>query len=220
MARSIRKQVLVVGLGKFGLSVAADLTRQGHEVLAIDIDPEAVEEAVAVSAQALEVDANDEAALRVLGVADFDVAVVAINDPARAILAAFILQDLGVPQIIARAQSPTEVRILERAPNTRAVLVEQAMGRYVARSIGIGSAVDVMPITDDVVIVRIRVRDDRRPCTVAEVEALGGGVTVLAVQRGASVAVTPDPTTPVNPGNDLVLIGRQTDLEALRLRER
>jgi len=218
VARSVSKQVLVVGVGQFGLTVAADLSRQGHEVLAIDIDPDAVEEAAPFCAQALEVDANDEGALRELGVADFDVAVVAINDPARAILATFILQELGVPQIVARAQTPTEVRILERAGNTRAVLVEQAMGRYVARSIGIGGALDVMPVTDDVVIVRVRVRDDQTARTVAEVEALRAGITVLAVQHGTTVTATPDPAAPVQLGDDLVLIGRQADLEALRLR--
>lgn len=220
MARSGTRQVLVVGLGKFGLTVAADLSRQGHEVLAIDIDPAAVEEAAPFCAQALEVDANDEDALRGLGVAEFDVAVVAINDPARAILATFILQDLGVPQIVARAQSPTEVRILERAENTRAVLVEQAMGRYVARSIGIDGAVDVMPVTEDVVIVRIHLRPGMATRTVAEVEALRGGITVLAVQRGNSVTASPDPAMTVVAGDGLVLIGRQSDLEALRMRDR
>jgi trk system potassium uptake protein len=217
VARKVIRQVLVVGLGKFGLTVAAELTRLGHEVLAVDVDPRAVQEASGVATQALEVDANDEAALRALGVADFDIAVVAINDPARAILATFILRDLGVPSIVARAQSPTEVRILERAGNTRAVLVEQAMGRYVARSIGIGNAVDVLPVSDDVVIVRVHYREGLPERTVAELERLRSGVTVIAVRRSADVIVTPDPGTRVRPGDDLVLVGRQADLEALRL---
>lgn len=217
-SRSVGRQVLVVGLGKFGLTVAAELTRLGNEVLAIDVDPEAVEEAAPFCAQALEVDANDEDALREIGVAEFDVAVVAINDPARAILATFILQELGVRSIVARAQSPTEVRILERAGNVRAVLVEQAMGRTVARSIGLGAAVEALPITDDVVIVRVHVPDDRAVQTVADLERRYAGVTVLAIQRGAAVTVRPGADAVIATGDDLVLVGRQPDLEALRLR--
>lgn len=217
--RSVGRQVLVVGLGKFGLTVAAELTRLGNEVLAIDVDPDAVEEAAPFCAQALEVDANDEAALRELGVAEFDVAVVAINDPARAILATFILQELGVRSIVARAQSPTEVRILERAGNVRAVLVEQAMGRTIARSIGLGAAVEVLPITDDVVIVRVHVPAGYTTRTVADLETRFGGVTVLAIQRGATVTVRPSADATLQPGDDVVVVGRQTDLEALRLHE-
>jgi Trk K+ transport system NAD-binding subunit len=91
------------------------------------------------------------------------------------------------------------------------------MGRYIARSIGISDAVDAMPISDDIVIVRIRVRDGQPERTVAEVEQLRAGVTVLAVQRGSRVTVTPDPVTRIAPGDDVVLIGRQADLEALRV---
>ena len=71
MARTTSRQVLVIGLGKFGLTVAADLTRQGHEVLGIDIDADAVAEAAPFCAQALELDANDEGALRDIGAKDF-----------------------------------------------------------------------------------------------------------------------------------------------------
>ena len=216
MTRTISRQVLVIGLGKFGLTVAADLTRQGHEVLGIDVDPDAVAEAAPFCAQALELDANDEGALREIGAKDFDVAVVAINDPARAILATLILRELGVPQIVARAQTPTEVRILERAGNVRPVLVEQSMGRYVARSIGIGGALDVMPVSDDVVIVRIRAGAAGAPRTVGSVQAAQRDVTVLAVVHGGAVTVTPGPDAAIEPGDDVVLIGRQADLEALR----
>jgi trk system potassium uptake protein len=212
------RQVLVVGAGKFGTAVAAELTRQGHEVLVIDDDPEAVEAVAPFCARALELDGTDENALRDLGVTEFDDAVVAISDPARAILATLILSDLGVRHIVARAQSATEVRILERAGNVRPVLVEQAMGRYVARSLGIGGSVDLLPVSEDVVVVRIELRDEHAGRTVADVEAIRTGVSVLALQRGASVTVTPGPGMRLAAGDALVLIGRQQDLEALRLR--
>jgi trk system potassium uptake protein TrkA len=212
-----RRQVLVIGLGRFGLAVAAELTRRGHEVLGVDIDPKAVEDATDVCAQVLELDANDEEALRQLGIGDFDAAVVAIKDPARAILAAFILSDLGVTSIVARAQSAADVRILERVGGTRAVLVEEAMGRFVARALGIHDALQALPVTDDVAIVLLRYPVELQERTVGDLEGAHAGITVLAVRREETVVAVPGPDEPVRPGDDLVVIGKQADLEVLRL---
>jgi trk system potassium uptake protein TrkA len=214
---SPRRQVLVIGLGRFGLAVAAELTRRGHEVLGVDVDPKAVEGAADVCAQVLELDGNDEDALRQLGVGDFDAAVVAIKDPARAILAAFILRDLGVGSIVARAQTPADVRVLERVGGTRPVLVEEAMGRYVARALGIRDALQALPVTDDVAIVLLRYPDAQPEREVAELEGAHAGITVLAVRREDTVIAVPGPAELVRPGDDLVIIGRQGDLESLRI---
>jgi trk system potassium uptake protein TrkA len=141
---------------------------------------------------------------------------VAIKESARAILAALILHDLGVPSIVARAQSATDVRILERVGGTRAVLVEEAMGRYVARALDIGGALEVLPVTDDVSIVVLRTPAELPAQDVSGFERDHAGVTVLALRRGDSVVALPGPPDRVQPGDQLVVIGREADLEALR----
>ena len=77
------KQILVVGLGRFGSSVALTLYKMGHEVLVMDKNSELVQEMADSVTYAVQADATDEAALRSVGIRNFDVAVIAIGNDLR-----------------------------------------------------------------------------------------------------------------------------------------
>lgn len=134
--------VLVVGLGRFGSSVAHELQEHGREVLAVDTDRDLVAKAAAVLTLAVEADATDEDAMRQLGVGDFKDAVVAIGtDIESSVLVVSLLLDLGVTNIWAKAVSPAHGRILERVGATRVVYPEAEMGRLIANDF----------LTDDII---------------------------------------------------------------------
>ena len=125
--------VLVVGLGRFGSSVAYELQEHGREVLAVDTDRDLVAKAAAVLTLAVEADATDEDAMRQLGVSDIKDAVVAIGtDIESSVLVVSLLLDLGVTNIWAKATSPAHGRILERVGATRVVYPEAEMGKIIA----------------------------------------------------------------------------------------
>jgi trk system potassium uptake protein len=125
--------VVVIGLGRFGSSIAAELQRHGREVLAIDLDRNLVSNAANKLSAAVEADATDEVALRQLGVHEMDEAVVAIGqDREASILVTALLAELGVKRIWAKALSEAHGRILERVGATRVVYPEAEMGRIVA----------------------------------------------------------------------------------------
>ena len=100
----MKKQVVVIGLGRFGTSVARSLYNLGDDVLAIDKDESRVQGIVGQATHALAADATNEAVLRELGIPDYDAAVVAIgSDIVPSIMATVLLKTIGVPYVVSRA---------------------------------------------------------------------------------------------------------------------
>src|SRR5215831_18856492 len=110
-----RRQIAVLGLGRFGQSLARELTRIGHDVLAIDADERQVQAVADDVTHAAQINFTDEDALRELGLGKFDTAIVAVSSDIEAsILATVLLQRLGVRRILAKAASELHGSILER----------------------------------------------------------------------------------------------------------
>ena len=109
------KQVCVIGLGRFGAKLASTLFQRDHEVLAIDLDEQKVQEMLGRVTYAVEANATSETALRDLGVADMDVAVVALGSQIQSsIITTMLLKSMGLPYVIARATDPQHAEILHR----------------------------------------------------------------------------------------------------------
>jgi trk system potassium uptake protein TrkA len=128
-------EVAVIGLGRFGATLAETLIELHYEVLGIDPDPRVVEEYSTLLTHLVEADATDAQALRQLGVADFNTAVVAIGDIEASILTTANLNDLGVPSIWAKAITPSHGKILERVGAHHVVSPEREMGVRLAHAV-------------------------------------------------------------------------------------
>ena len=111
-----KKQYAVIGMGRFGSSVAIALSNLGFEVLAIDSSEQKIQEVVGSVTHAVSADTTDEEALRALGIRNFDVVVVAIGaDIQASILTTLILKDLGVPKLIVKAQNELHGKVLTKS---------------------------------------------------------------------------------------------------------
>ena len=98
----MKQQILVVGLGRFGSSVARELHALGHEVMAVDTSERLVNEIAPFVTHALQLDASDERALRAAGAGEFPHAIVSISSATEAsIFAVMALKNLGVANVIA-----------------------------------------------------------------------------------------------------------------------
>ncbi len=130
------KQFAVIGIGRFGESLIKELTRMGFEVLAIDIDPEKVNEVAETATHAVEADAVDEQVLRALGIRNFDVVVVAIGNNIQSnILTTILLKEIGVKKVVAKAQNALHGKVLEKIGADLVVYPEQDMAIKVAHSL-------------------------------------------------------------------------------------
>ncbi|NUT52900.1 MAG: TrkA family potassium uptake protein [Saccharothrix sp.] len=146
--------MLVVGLGRFGSALAVELTNQGTDVLAIDNRSKVVQRLSGRLSHVVTADSTDVEALRQLGVADYDRAVVAIgSDMEAGILTTANLVDLGVEHIWAKAVTDQHARILRRVGATYVVLPEHDMGERVAHLVS-GRMLDYIEIDSDFAMIK------------------------------------------------------------------
>jgi trk system potassium uptake protein TrkA len=213
----MNRSVLVIGLGRFGTAAALELMRLGHEVLAVDRDEARVNDVAPDVTHAIQLDASDDSALRAVGAADFDHAIVAISGVTDAsIFATMALKNLGVRNVIAKAATALHGAILERVGADRVVYAEREMGTRVAHTFAIPNVVDYLDIAPRFGIARVQPPPSFIGRTLGDVD-LGKrlNLTPIAVRRGDRVTVNPDREERILAGDELILIGRDDALERL-----
>ncbi|WP_326819351.1 potassium channel family protein [Streptosporangium sp. NBC_01756] len=148
--------VVVIGLGRFGSSLALELARRNTEVLAIDSRPKIVQSMAGRLTHVVTADSTDLEALRQLGVPDFYRAVVAIGtDLEASILTTSLLVELEVDDIWAKAVSREHGRILQRVGAHHVILPEHDMGERVAHLLN-GRMFDYMEVDENYALVKTR----------------------------------------------------------------
>ncbi|KXK61902.1 potassium transporter [Micromonospora rosaria] len=149
--------VVVIGLGRFGCHLASSLTQLGHEVLAVDRNPDRVQKWSPYLDRVVQADSTEEGTLRQLGLADFGRVVVAIGASVEAsVLTVLALAELGGPEIWARATSDQHARILESVGARHVIFPEAETGERVAHLI-VSRMLDYIEFGDDFAIAKVRV---------------------------------------------------------------
>ena len=211
------KQYLVLGLGRFGTSLARTLCELGQEVLAVDSDEELVTSIAPYVTQAMQLDATDEAALASLGVSNFDAAIVSIGQNTRdSILVCVLLKELGVPCLIAKANDELHAKVLRKIGADRVVFPERDMGARLARNILTPNVLDLMNLSDDYQIVEVRLPEKWIDNSIIGVNVRRQyGLNILAIHRNGRFLVSPAPDLLFEAGDTLLVMGKKTDIERL-----
>lgn len=217
------RPIAVLGLGRFGQRIAMQLARGGQAVIACDHDAGVVERIAASVAQAIIVDVTDEAALKARGVHKAKAAVVAIGeDFEAAVLATVIMQQLGVPRVIARARTGTTAQVLRRVGASDVVLAEdEAADRWAARLLGPG-VLNQIEFHEGHSIVEFAAPAAWVGRSLAELNVRQKhNLHVVAVKRqdpasksGVRIAVLP-PAEPLAATDVLIVMGQDEHLKAL-----
>ncbi len=208
----MKKQVVVIGLGRFGSNIARELYQMGHDVLGIDTEERDVQETLGHVTYAVRADATNEAVLKELGVSNFDVAVVAIGaDVQASILVTYMLKDLGIPFVVSRAINDLHGRALEGIGADKIVYPEQEMGRRLAH-IGFQAGVlDYMEVAPNYGITKLRPPDHLVKHTLEESGLTGPRdkyrVAVLGIRRGREYFLVPAKDEEIRPGDILLVAG-------------
>jgi trk system potassium uptake protein TrkA len=204
--------VLVIGLGRFGSSIAEALSRVGHEVLAIDRNSALVQEWSGRLTHVVEGDSSNEEVLRQVGAADFSVAVVGIGTSIEAsVLTTANLVDIGVPHVWAKALTPAHGKILERIGATNVVYPERDAGERVAHLVS-GRLLDYIEFEDGFAIVKMRPPKETRGFTLEESKIRAKyGVTVVGVKSPGKDFTHAVPSTKVS-AHDIIVVSGETDL--------
>ncbi|WP_293911916.1 TrkA family potassium uptake protein [Deinococcus sp.] len=211
------KQCLVIGLGRFGTAVATTLYEMGHEVVAVDKSSENVERVMNLVSHAAILDATDERALRSVGVADFDVVVIAIGLDVQAnILCTMNAKAQGARQVVCKAIDEMAQRVLERIGADQVVRPEHDMGVRLARQIATPNLVDTLDLGSDHAVTEIEA-NERLVGSLASLNLTQRfGVQVVAVGRSGQLVISPCAEEELRPRDKLVLIGATRALDELR----
>ncbi|GFN23156.1 potassium channel family protein [Thermanaeromonas sp. C210] len=217
----MKKQFAVIGLGRFGASVATALARLGCEVVGIDADAAKVEAVMNEITHAIQADARDEEALKAAGVRNVDVAIVAIGEDVEAnILVTLIAKEMGVKCVVAKALNDLHAKVLAKIGADKIVFPERDMGIRVARALVAGNVLEHIELSPEYSIEEIAAPQRVAGKTLAELNLRAKhGATVMAIKRRDEIIVAPGGDEVIKAGDILVLLGPTKVLERFQERE-
>jgi trk system potassium uptake protein TrkA len=209
------KQILVVGLGRFGSSAALTLYKMGHEVLVIDKNNELVQELADSVTYAVQANATDEAALRSIGIRNFDVAVIAIgNDLETSILATALIKEMGVKKVVAKAQNDLHGKILEKVGADRVIYPEREMGARLAKYLSGTNILEYIELSPEFSLLEVEAPKKLAGKSLRQLNLRARyGITVVAIRHGDKIIVSPNADDLIAEGDLLVVVGETTSLD-------
>lgn len=217
MAKSKRKQYIVVGLGRFGRAIAETLAEAGEEVLGVDMDMELVDDMRDKITHAVQLDAMDRDALEALGVLDFDAAFVTMGSDIRASgIITLMLKELGVRRVIAKAHDDFHGRMLEKLGADKVLFPERDMGRRVAHNLVSGNIVDYLELSPDYSMAEVRPMGEWVGKALKDLALRSKlGVNIIAIKNGEHLDPMPQPETVIQAEDVLLVVAREETLSQM-----
>lgn len=215
------RQFVVIGCGRFGESVAKTLYKLGYDVLAVDKNMDIVQEISEHVTHAIQADAEDENALRAIGIRNFDIAVIAIGSNIQAsIMATLIVKELGIKTVIAKAQSVIHGKVLNKIGADKVVFPERDMGVRVAHNIISPNILDVIELMPDYSIIEVVALKEWENKALNDLKLPSKmGVSVMAIKTGEKINVTPYANDVIKPGDVVILLGHNDNLRKIEQKE-
>ncbi|MFK2824848.1 TrkA family potassium uptake protein [Bacillus sp. B190/17] len=210
----MKKEFVVIGLGRFGGSICRALSEQGVEVMAIDVDEDRVNEFAAIASHAVVADTTDESVLKSLGIRNFDHVIVAIGDDIQSsILTTLMLKEIGVKQVTAKAQNDYHEKVLRKIGADHVVHPERDMGRRIAHNMLSNNVLDYLELSDEHSIMEIVANSVLAGHTLMDLDIRARyGINIVAIKRGKEIIVSPQADEKILKEDILIVIGADSDI--------
>lgn len=215
---SINTSYAVFGLGRYGRAVAKELVRNGVEVLAVDIDEERVNNAIADIPYCKCADITDMEVLKRLGIANVDVVIIAMATNLEAsVMAVMLCKEIGVKTVIAKCSNETNCKILSKVGADRTVLPENESGIRLAKNLLSSGFVDIMDLSKDVSMIELDIRQEWIGKNLIELNLRQRyGINVVAIIQGENVCTNIDPAKALESSMRLIVIANPEKLKKLK----
>lgn len=215
-----KRQFIVIGMGRFGFSVATSLYRAGYDVLAIDRDIEKIEEISNEVTHALALDATDEKALLSVNIEDYDTAIIAIGGSIQeSLLVTLLVKEAGVEEIICKGQGELHEKLLKKIGACRVILPEKEMGLRLANNLKFKSLFDYIEISRGSSIAEFTAPKEWINNTIGEIDIRAKhDVTLIGIKksRNSEMDVNINANTIIREHDLLILLGRDDRLSKLQ----
>ena len=217
MKKHTQKEYIVIGLGRFGISVAKQLEANGCKVLAIDRDEKKIRQIAEYVTLAMCVDVTNEEALKELGGRNFNGAIISIGHGLEAaVLASIWAKEQGIGLVIAKAYDETQGKILTKIGVDEIVHPEKERGVHLANALAFNNLFDAIELTSEYSIADIDILGSWIGKSLKELNLRKKyGVNVVAIRRGGALVINPDADAPVEKNDIFVLLGLNSTLRKI-----
>ena len=211
------KSILIIGLGRFGKHMAQKFSEQGNDILAVDTDEDRVNAVLPFVTDAQIGDATNEMFVESLGVANFDLCVVAIGDNFQSSLeTTSLLKDMGAKFVLSRASRDVHAKFLLRNGADEVVYTEKETAERLAVKYGNDSVFDYIEINEDYSIYEIGVPDSWVGKSILDKKVRTKyNISILATKRGKEIYPLPHPDHVFYETESLMILGRNEDVKRL-----
>ncbi|GAK10106.1 LOW QUALITY PROTEIN: potassium uptake protein, integral membrane component, KtrA [Geomicrobium sp. JCM 19038] len=214
----MKSEYVVIGLGRFGMSVAKTLIQNGHEVLAIDKDEHTVQEISSDATYAVQIDSTDEMALEQLGIHKYAHAIVGIGEDLQAsILTTLLLKEMEVGRITAKAKDEHHGKVLSKIGATMLSFPERDMGKRLGNLLSSNNLIDYLELSVDYNMEEIRAPRGMGGKTILELDLNRKyGCIIIAIKdEFEKVNISPNANDLIREGDILMIVGKHQAIQKL-----
>lgn len=208
------KNILIIGLGRFGRHCALKLNELGHQVLAVDRNENRVDASLNYLTNALIGDCTRQDFLESLGIEDFDVCIVAIGDDFQSSLeTTSLLKELGARFVVSRASRDVHAKFLLKNGADEVVYPEREIAEWTAIRYSSDYILDYIAIDDNYALFEIGVPKKWVGKSLKELDVRRKhNINIVAIKDGDNIIVNSDPDTPLLESETLMIIGKNSDV--------
>ena len=204
-----KKTILLIGLGRFGLHIAKKLHELGHEVMAVDVNEERINQAVPYVTDAQIGNSTNEEFLKSLGINNFDLCIVTISDDFQSSLeTTSLLKELGAKKVVSRAERDGQAKFLLRNGADEIVYPEKQLASWMAIKYSADHILDYIEIDNEHAIFEVSVPKDWIGKTIGEIDIRKKyGISILGIKDGKKLNVNVTPSQILSLELSLLVIG-------------
>ena len=204
-----KKTILLIGLGRFGLHIAKKLHELGHEVMAVDVNEEKINQAVPYVTDAQIGNSTNEEFLKSLGINNFDLCIVTISDDFQSSLeTTSLLKELGAKKVVSRAERDGQAKFLLRNGADEIVYPEKQLASWMAIKYSADHILDYIEVDNEHAIFEVSVPKDWIGKTIGEIDIRKKyGINILGIKDGKKLNVNVTPSQILSSELSLLVIG-------------
>ena len=204
-----KKTILLIGLGRFGLHIAKKLHELGHEIMAVDVNEEKINQAVPFVTDAQIGNSTNEDFLKSLGINNYDLCIVTISDDFQSSLeTTSLLKELGAKKVISRAERDGQAKFLLRNGADEIVYPEKQLASWMAIKYSADHILDYIEIDNEHAIFEVSVPNHWIGKTIGEIDIRKKyGINILGIKNGNKLNVNVTPSQILSLELSLLVIG-------------
>lgn len=209
------KQILLIGLGRFGKHIAMELHALGHQIMAVDDNEERMDEALPYVTNGQIGDSTNPAFLESLGIRNFDVCIVTISNDFQASLeTTYLLKELGAKLVVSRAEQDGQAKFLLRNGADEVVYPEKQLAKWTAIRFSSDHILDYIALDNEHAIFEVDLPESWIGKTVGQIDIRRKyGINIMGVKKNGTLQLTVTPETHFAQEDTILVLGKYKDLQ-------